>query len=151
MTLEGNGQPKDPPFVFRLFMDGTSDRCWRARANLDRLCRRYLHMGQYRIEQVDMRLFPEEADKAMIIAAPTLVIEGPGNLHTHVLGDLSKAESVFLGLERRYADSDEVRDAFAMREDSAKMRNAVHAMRERVQEIREDMDEQDEETDEPER
>lgn len=109
------GHPGDPPqskpismksprrvgeHVLRLYVAGETVVSQKARENLQRLCERC----ETAIETVviDVLDNPEIADRARILATPTLVYDHPGR-SKRVIGDLSAIEKVigFLGLQER--------------------------------------------------
>ena len=88
-----------PPteFHLRLYVAGTSPKSLEALANLRRLCDS--HLGyRYEIEVVDLVENPMLAASDEIIAIPTLVRVYPEPVRK-VIGDLSDAERVLLGLQ----------------------------------------------------
>ncbi len=86
-------------YVLRLYVTGMTPRSTRAIANIKRICEEYLH-GRYRLEVVDIYQQPTLAKGEQIVAAPTLVKKLPLPLR-RLIGDLSNAESVLLGLDLR--------------------------------------------------
>lgn len=80
----------------RLYVAGQTPKSARALVNLTKLCESHLH-GRDEIEVVDLALDPNLARSDDILAVPTLVRRLPAPFRT-VIGDLSNAESVLIGL-----------------------------------------------------
>jgi circadian clock protein KaiB len=80
----------------RLYVAGQTPKSARALINLTKLCESHLH-GHYEIEVVDLWEHPELAKNDDILAVPTLVRRLPAP-RRKVIGDLSDADSVMLGL-----------------------------------------------------
>jgi len=81
----------------RLYIAGQTPNSIAAIANLKKICEDKLR-GQYRIEVVDLLEKPQLAKGDQIIAIPTLVRRLPPPVKK-IIGNLSKAESVFVGLD----------------------------------------------------
>jgi len=84
-------------FVMRLYVAGQTPKSLTAFANLRRLCEQHL-AGRYEIEVIDLLEDPGLARRDEIIAIPTLVRKLPEPI-TKLIGDLSDAERVLVGLE----------------------------------------------------
>jgi len=84
--------------VLRLYVAGTSPTARRAKQQLDDL--RTLIAPGWRIEVVDVQQMPELADKAGILATPTLSFEHLDRSR-RIVGDLGDKKRVlqFLGIE----------------------------------------------------
>ena len=67
--------------------------------NLRRICEKDLK-GRYDLEVIDVLKNPELAEQDKILATPTLIKQLPPPLR-RVIGDISDAEKVLLGLELR--------------------------------------------------
>ena len=67
--------------------------------NLQRLCESDL-AGRYELQIIDVVKNPELAEQDRILATPTLIKQLPPPLR-RVIGDLSDADKVLLGLELR--------------------------------------------------
>lgn len=83
----------------RLYVAGQTPKCLTAFANLKRLCETHL-AGAYRIEVVDLLKDPQLAQGDQILAIPTLVRKLPEPMKK-IIGDLSNAERVLVGLDVR--------------------------------------------------
>lgn len=83
----------------RLYVAGQTPRSLRALANLKQLCEEHL-AGQYAIEVVDLVQNPQLAAGDQIVAIPTLVRKLPEPVRK-IIGDLSNAERVLVGLDLR--------------------------------------------------
>lgn len=83
----------------RLYVAGDTVVSQKARENLQRLCERCAAIGSI---VIDVLSEPALADKARILATPTLVYDHPAR-SKRVIGDLSDTERVieFLGLQQR--------------------------------------------------
>ena len=86
-------------FILKLYVLGQTPRSQVAIDNLRRICEQGLE-GKYEIVIVDILENPQLAEDEKIIATPTLVKELPAPLR-RVIGDLSDAEKVLLGLDLR--------------------------------------------------
>jgi circadian clock protein KaiB len=78
---------------------GSTPRATTAIENLRRICEKDLS-GRYELEVIDVLEHPELAEKDRILATPTLIKQLPPPLR-RVIGDLSDADKVLLGLELR--------------------------------------------------
>lgn len=81
----------------RLYVAGQTPKSLAAIANLKRLCEEHL-AGSYVIEVVDLQVTPQLAAGDQIVAVPTLIRRLPPPLR-RVIGDLSNAERVLVGLD----------------------------------------------------
>ena len=81
----------------RLYIAGQTPNSIAAIANLKKTCEDKLR-GKYRIEVVDLLEKPQLAKGDQIIAIPTLVRRLPPPVKK-IIGNLSKSESVFVGLD----------------------------------------------------
>jgi circadian clock protein KaiB len=90
--------------LLTLYVTGQTPRSQRAIENLRQLCEQELH-GQYELTVVDVLEHPQLAEDQKILATPTVVKELPPPIR-RIIGDLSDAERVLLGLDlRRLAES----------------------------------------------
>ncbi|HXF18613.1 MAG TPA: circadian clock KaiB family protein [Burkholderiales bacterium] len=85
----------------RLYVAGKTAKSQAALQNLQKLCEENLP-GKYRIEVVDLLVYPQLAQGDQIIAIPTLVRKLPEPIRK-VIGDLSNAERTLVGLQLRPA------------------------------------------------
>jgi circadian clock protein KaiB len=83
----------------RLYVAGQTSRSLAAFANLKRICEEHLK-GKYKIEVVDLLNNPQLAKGDQILAVPTLVRKLPPPVKK-IIGDLSNAERVLVGLNLR--------------------------------------------------
>lgn len=83
----------------RLYIAGKTPRAVQAFSNLKRLCEEHL-AGIYQIEVIDLLEQPQLAAGDQIVAVPTLVRRLPEPVRK-ILGDLSNAERVLVGLDLR--------------------------------------------------
>ena len=98
MTVIDDVLPGDDGQVhLRLYVAGQTPKSLAAIANLKRLCEEHL-AGRYTIEVVDLQVTPQLAAGDQIVAVPTLIRRLPPPLR-RVIGDLSNAERVLVGLD----------------------------------------------------
>ncbi len=83
----------------RLYIAGQTPRAIAALENLKRICEEHL-AGKYHIEVVDLLQNPQLARGDQILAVPTLVRKLPEPVRK-IIGDLSNAERVLVGLDLR--------------------------------------------------
>lgn len=86
-------------YNLRLYVAGQTPKSIAAIANLNRLCEAHLP-GRYKIEVVDLMKNPALAQRDQIVAIPTLIRQLPEPLK-RIIGDLSNAEKVLVGLDIR--------------------------------------------------
>ena len=84
-------------YRLRLYIAGQTPNSTAAIANLKKICEDKLK-GKYRIEVVDLLEKPQLAKGDQIIAIPTLVRRLPPPVKK-IIGNLSKTESVIVGLD----------------------------------------------------
>ena len=84
-------------FILRLYIAGHTPNSVTAIANLKKICEDKLQ-GKYRIEVVDLLEKPQLAKGDQIVAIPTLVRRLPPPVKK-IIGNLSKTESVIVGLD----------------------------------------------------
>jgi circadian clock protein KaiB len=89
----------DDIWRLRLYVAGQTPKSLAAFANLKRICETHLQ-GQYEIEVVDLLKNPQLAAGDQILAIPTLVRKLPLPVRK-IIGDLSNAERVLVGLDLR--------------------------------------------------
>ena len=96
------GASDDDIWHLRLYVAGQTPRSLTAFANLRQLCEEHLQ-GKYEIEVVDLLENPQLAQGDQILAVPTLVRKLPLPVR-RIIGDLSNAERVLVGLDLRPAE-----------------------------------------------
>ena len=89
----------DEMFDLRLYVAGQTPKALRAFANLRKICDEHLE-GRYRIEVIDLLQNPQLGRGDQILALPTLVRRLPVPIKK-IIGDLSNAERVLVGLDLR--------------------------------------------------
>ncbi|MCK1543536.1 circadian clock protein KaiB [Bradyrhizobium sp. 147] len=91
------------PLVLRLYIAGNSASSRRAQQNLERL-RASVSSKGWDIEIIDVLTRPDLADRAGIIATPTLSYED-GHRSRRIVGDLSDTKRIleFMGIEGDHA------------------------------------------------
>jgi circadian clock protein KaiB len=98
-TDDGASPGSDDKWRLRLYVAGRSPKCVAALENLKRFCEEHMP-GQYEIEVIDLLENPRLAKDDQIVAIPTLVRKLPEPLR-RIIGDLSNAERMFVGLDLR--------------------------------------------------
>ena len=93
------GTPAPAAWELRLYIAGQTERSVKALANLEKICEEHLK-GQYHIEIIDVLKDPQLARGDQILALPTLVRKLPTPIKK-IIGDLSNADRVLIGLELR--------------------------------------------------
>jgi circadian clock protein KaiB len=89
----------DEMFDLRLYVAGQTPRAVRAFSNLRQICEEHLE-GRYTIEVIDLLEDPQLGRGDQILALPTLVRRLPEPIKK-IIGDLSNAERVLVGLDLR--------------------------------------------------
>lgn len=89
----------DEIWRLRLYVAGQTPKCLKAFANLKQICEDHL-AGKYQIELIDLLVNPQLARGDQILAIPTLVRKLPEPVRK-IIGDLSDAERVLVGLDLR--------------------------------------------------
>jgi circadian clock protein KaiB len=98
-AVRERGNSKEPTWDLRLYVAGQTAKSLKAFANLKRICEEHLG-GKYKIEVIDLMKNPELAKGDQIFALPTLVRKLPEPVRK-IIGDLSNAERVLVGLDLR--------------------------------------------------
>ena len=91
--------PPEKHYILRLYVTGATSQSLRAIANVKKICEEYLK-GRYELEVVDLYQQPQLAQGEQIIAVPTLIRRLPPPLR-RIIGDMSNAERVLVGLDLR--------------------------------------------------
>ena len=86
-------------YILRLYVAGTSPQSVRAIANVKKICEEHLQ-GRYELQVIDLYQQPQLAQGEQILAAPTLIKKLPLPLR-RIIGDMSSAERVLVGLDLR--------------------------------------------------
>ncbi len=95
-TAEGMDQNY---WELRLYVAGQTPKSVTALANLRKYCEQHL-LGRYKLEVIDLLENPQLAEGDQILAIPTLVRKVPVPIRK-IIGDLSNAERVLVGLDIR--------------------------------------------------
>jgi len=90
---------KDAKWELKLYVAGQTAKSLQAFANLKSICEEHL-AGEYHIEVIDLLKNPQLAQGDQILALPTLVRKLPEPVRK-IIGDLSNAERVLVGLDLR--------------------------------------------------
>jgi len=83
-------------YILKLYITGQTPNSIRAIDNLKEICENL--QGDFEVRVIDILKDPQLAEDDKIIATPTLVKELPLPLRK-IIGDLSNAEKVLLGLD----------------------------------------------------
>jgi len=94
---DGPDMTEQDGYNLRLYVAGQTPKSIAAIANLTKLCKKHL-AGRYTIEVIDLMKEPALAQRDQIIAIPTLIRHLPEPLR-RIIGDLSNAEKVLVGLD----------------------------------------------------
>ncbi|MFZ3350091.1 MAG: circadian clock KaiB family protein [Xanthobacteraceae bacterium] len=86
-------------YSLRLYVAGQTPKSIAAISNLKKICEQHLP-GRYEIEIIDLMKDPALAVRHQIVAIPTLIRQLPEPLK-RIIGDLSNAEKVLVGLDIR--------------------------------------------------
>ena len=86
-------------YTLRLYVAGQTPKSIAAISNLKKICEQHLP-GRYEIEIIDLMKDPALAMRHQIVAIPTLIRQLPEPLK-RIIGDLSNAEKVLVGLDIR--------------------------------------------------
>jgi circadian clock protein KaiB len=97
-----SGRPKDKLWQLRLYVAGQTPKSLEAFSNLKTICETHLNR-RYRIEVIDLLENPHLSRGDQILAIPTLVRKLPQPVRK-IIGDLSDANRVLVGLDLRAAD-----------------------------------------------
>ena len=95
-------RPAAKLWQLRLYVMDQTAKSVTAFANLKKFCDTHLK-GRYRITVIDLLKQPQLARGDQILAIPTVVRKLPKPVRT-IIGDLSNAERVLVGLDLRAAD-----------------------------------------------
>ena len=95
--------PKVMEWELRLYVAGNTPNSIAALSNLQHICEEHMG-GRYRIEIIDLFQSPQLASGDQIVAVPTLVRRLPTPIKK-IIGDLSNAERVLVGLDLKPARS----------------------------------------------
>ena len=98
-TQEAKVGIEEVRWELRLYVAGQTPNSIKAFANLKKICEAHLK-GAYKIDVIDLLENPQLAAGDQILAVPTLVRNLPPPVRK-IVGDLSKTESVLVGLDLR--------------------------------------------------
>ncbi len=96
---EKRGENEENFWQLRLYVAGATAKSMTALQNLKRICEEHM-AGKYDIEIIDLLKSPALAQGDQILAIPTLVRKLPEPIRK-IIGDLSNAERVLVGLDLR--------------------------------------------------
>ena len=83
-------------YVLRLYVAGLTPRSTLAVERIRAICDRHL-AGRHELTIIDLYLRPDEARKAQIVVAPTLVKQTPGPVRLFI-GDMTDEKRILAGL-----------------------------------------------------
>ncbi len=92
----------------RLYVAGPTTKSAVALRNLEKVCEEHL-AGRYRIEVIDLIKNPQLGRGDQIMAVPTVVRKLPSPIRK-IIGNMSDAERVLVGLDLRSRDADPAAD-----------------------------------------
>jgi circadian clock protein KaiB len=96
--LERHGSnSRQPKYVLRLYVSGSTSKSALAIGNIKRICEQHLK-NRYDLEVIDIYQQPHLAREEQIVAVPTLIKRSPPPLR-RLIGDMSNQEKVLLGLD----------------------------------------------------
>jgi circadian clock protein KaiB len=101
-TSSGSRHPPAKLWQLRLYVTDSTPKSLTALSNLKKICENQLK-GCYRITVIDLMKQPHLAKGDQILAIPTVVRKLPKPVRT-VIGDLSHADHLIVGLDLRPAD-----------------------------------------------
>ncbi|MBP0030171.1 circadian clock KaiB family protein [Roseofilum reptotaenium CS-1145] len=84
-------------YLLKLYITGNTPKSQRAIANLIEICNTQLE-DQYELKIIDVLEEPELAEMERILVTPTLIKQLPQPIQ-RIIGDLSNADTVLLGLD----------------------------------------------------
>jgi circadian clock protein KaiB len=93
------GSPGGGEWDLRLYVAGQTPRSLAAIANLRRICEEHLR-GKYRIQVIDLLVYPHLSRDDRIVALPTLVRKLPVPIRK-IIGDFSDTARTLVGLQLR--------------------------------------------------
>ena len=102
MTIAVLKRPPAKTWQLRLYVAGQTPKSLAAFSNLKTICESHLN-GRYRIEVIDLLEKPHLSKGDQILAIPTLVRKLPQPVRK-IIGDLSNANRVLIGLDLRAAE-----------------------------------------------
>jgi circadian clock protein KaiB len=89
-------------YILKLYVAGQSPKSANAIANIKQICEENLQ-GRYELDVIDLYQQPQLAQGEQIIAVPTLIKKLPLPLR-RIIGDMSNAERVLVGLDIRISE-----------------------------------------------
>ena len=88
---------REPNYVLRLYVSGSTSKSALAVENIKRICEQHLK-HRYELEVIDIYQQPNLARDEQIVAVPTLIKRSPPPLR-RLIGDLSNLNKVLFGLD----------------------------------------------------
>jgi len=98
-TKQAASQTRQPKYVLRLYISGSTSKSARAVENIKRVCEQHLK-NRYSLEVIDIYQQAHLARDEQIVAVPTLIKRLPPPLR-RLIGDMSNLEKVLFGLDLR--------------------------------------------------
>jgi circadian clock protein KaiB len=83
-------------YVLRLYVAGLTPRSTLAVERIQAICERHL-AGRYELTVIDLYIQPEEARRAQVVVAPTLVKQSPTPRRLFI-GDMTDEKRILAGL-----------------------------------------------------
>ena len=98
-TKPAASQSRQPKYVLRLYISGSTSKSALAVENIKRVCEQHLK-NRYDLEVIDIYQQAHLARDEQIVAVPTLIKRLPPPLR-RLVGDMSNLEKVLFGLDLR--------------------------------------------------
>ena len=98
-TKQAASHSRQPKYVLRLYISGSTSKSARAVENIKRVCEQHLK-NRYDLEVIDIYQQAYLARDEQIVAVPTLIKRLPPPLR-RLIGDMSNLEKVLFGLDLR--------------------------------------------------
>ena len=96
-TKQAASPSRQPKYVLRLYISGSTSKSARAVENIKRVCEQHLK-NRYSLEVIDIYQQAHLARDEQIVAVPTLIKRLPVPLRK-LIGDLSDLDKVLFGLD----------------------------------------------------
>ena len=95
--VQSGSHSRQPMYVLRLYISGSTLKSAMAVKNIKRICKQHLK-NRYDLEVIDIYQQPNLARDEQIVAVPTLIKSFPPPLR-RLIGDLSNRKKVLFGLD----------------------------------------------------
>ena len=95
--VQPGSHSRQPKYVLRLYVSGSTLKSALAIENIKRICEQHLK-NRYDLEVIDIYQQPSLAREEQIVAVPTLIKQSPPPVR-RLIGDLSNVKKVLFGLD----------------------------------------------------